>query len=188
MMSASSLDRSPSPDAQMVTLNQDIGYMLVKYLKGLDVINFMEAVNGSEQFNTIEISEDRLFHKIFVQEVKKEKIKVNIPYLDFYLDTCFINEDGYLYPEQYHQGEAPVLRLFIHPTFTVEAFENFCCTYKTPSFQCYSRLLPFNTHVHAGDLILVDYFNYEHMLGGTRELNIHERSLFKGRMRRTSAS
>ncbi|CAF3422167.1 unnamed protein product [Rotaria sp. Silwood1] len=110
---------------------------------------------------------------------KEDKVTVNVPYLDFYLETCSFDEMGYLYPDQHHHENAPVLRLFIHPTFTVEAFEKFCCTYKNPSFQCYSRLLPFNTHSYVGSLILVDYFNYKCSIGSSRELNIHEQSLFK---------
>ena len=167
-------------DQKVVSLNQDIGYLLLKYLKGLDAINFMTVVNGSEQFNIIEISEDHVFYTIFIKLVKKDKIKINIPYLDFYLDTCSINEQGYLYPEQYHVAEAPLLRLFIHPSFTVEAFENLCCAYNTPSFQCYSRLLPLNTYTYAGNMILFDYFNYKSLVGCRRALNAHERSLFKG--------
>jgi hypothetical protein len=180
MTPTSSFNCSAAPIEKIVALNQDIGYLLIKYLKGLDVINFMEAVNGSEQFKVIEMSEEHFFYKMFMKIVKEEKVKINVPYLDFYLDTCSIDEEEYLSPERYDRGEAPRLRLFIHSTFTVEAFENFCCTYKTPSFQCYSRLLPFNTHTYAGNLILVDYFNYKHLIGCTRELNIHEQTLFKG--------
>jgi len=165
---------------KVVALNQDIGYLLIKYLDGLNVINFMEAVNGSEEFQTIEITEERIFYKMFIKLMKEEKIKITVPYLHFYLDTCFIDVEEYLCPEQYYRGEPPVLRLFIHPTFTVEAFQYLCCTYKTSSFQCYTRLLPFNTHTYVGSLILVDYFNYKNLIGYTRELNTHERNLFKG--------
>ncbi|CAF2071869.1 unnamed protein product [Rotaria magnacalcarata] len=167
------------PDEKIVALNQDIGYLLLKYLKGLDVISFMEAIDGSEQFNMIEISEDHLFYKVFMKIVKEEKMKVNVPYLHFYLDTCSIDEHGYLYPERYHSGETPILRLFIHPTFTVEAFENLCFTCKTPSFQCYGRLLPLNTYTYVGNFLLLDYFNYKGLIGCPRELNAHERRLFK---------
>lgn len=165
---------------KLVELNQDIGYLLMKYLNGLDVINFMEAINGSKQFGTIEVTEEDVFRKIFMKTLNKEKIQLNIPYLDFYLDHCSIDNQGYLYPTQYHQGEAPVLRTFIHPAFSMDAFKNLCCTYKTASFQCYSRLLPFNTHTYVGYLFLVDYFNTKHLIGCERELNVHERSLFKG--------
>ncbi|CAF3849002.1 unnamed protein product [Rotaria sordida] len=41
------------------------------------------------------------------------------------------------------------------------------------------RLLPLNTHSYVGSLILVDYFNYKWSIGSSRELNIHEQSLFK---------
>jgi hypothetical protein len=157
---------------KIVPLNQDIGYLLMKYLGGLDVINFMEAVNGSEQFGTIAITEEHIFFQMFMKFLKKETIKVNVPYLNFYLDVGFIDDLGYLCPNQYHQGEPPLLRLFIHPTFTVEAFEKLCCMY--------SRLLPFNTHTYIGNLVLFDYFKFKHLLGCTRELNSHEQSLFKG--------
>lgn len=165
---------------KIVLLNQDIGYLLIKYLKGLDVINYMEAVNHSEQFQTIEISDEYAFYSIFMKLITGKKIKLSVPYLDFYFVTCSLDEEGYLCPNKYYTGEAPALRLFIHPTFTVEAFEKLCCTYKTPSFQCYSRLLPFNTHTYAGNLILVDYFNYNCSIGYSRNFNVHEKSLFKG--------
>ena len=165
---------------RIVLLNPYIGYMFMKYLDGLNVISFMAAVNGTEQFSTIEITDEQIFFKRFMKLMKKEKIKVNVPYLDFYLDTCFIDEQGYLCPERYYGGEPPVLRLFIHPTFTVEAFEHLCCTYKTSSFQCYTRLLSLNTHSYAGNLILVDYFKYKDSIGCTRELNAFEKNLFKG--------
>jgi hypothetical protein len=165
---------------EIIANNQCIGYLLIKYLDGLNVINFMEAVNGSEEFQTFEITREKIFYKIFMSLMKDEKIKIDVPYLHFYLDTCFIDEEGYVCPKEYHRGEPPMLRLFIHPTFTVEAFKYFCCTYKTASFQCYSRLLPLNTHTYAGDLIVVDYFTYKHSLGCTRELNVYEESLFKG--------
>ena len=163
-----------------VLLNQDVGYLLMKHLNGLNVINFMEAVNGSDQFSTIEITEEQIFFALFAKLMQKEKIKVEVPYLHYYLDTCSVDDEGYLCPNRYCQGAPPSLRLFIHPTFTVEAFEHLCLTYKTPSFQCYSRLLPLNTYTYVGNSILIDYFQYKHMIGGTRELNEHETSLFKG--------
>ena len=163
-----------------VALNQDIGYLLLRYLDGLNAINFMEAVNGSEQFRTIQIIEERIFLKLFTQLINRERIEVSVPYLHLYLDTCSICEDGYLSPDRYDHGAPPVMRLFIHPTFTLEAFKHVCCTYKTPSFQCYARLLPLNTHSYAGNLILADYFLYKHSVGHSRQLNVHERGLFKG--------
>ena len=169
-----------SAKQKIVPLNQDIAYLLIKYLKGLDAINFMEAVNGSKQFQTVEISEEYVVCKIFTALIKEKRVPLNVPYLDFYLETCSIDAEGYLYPNQYHYGNAPLLRLFIHSIFTLEAFEKLCCAYKTPSFQCYSRLLPFNTHSYVGSLVLVDYFNYRRSIGAQRELNFHEHSLFKG--------
>ena len=164
----------------MITLNRDIGYLLINYLGGSDAINFLEAVNGSEQFQTIEATEEWFFYKIFMKFDNKEKMRIDVPYLDRYLDTSFVNEESYLCPKVYHCGEPPTLRLFIHPTFTVEVLKHFCCTYKTSSFQCYTRLLPFNTHSYAGNLMLVDYFKYKDSIGVTHSLNVHERSLFEG--------
>jgi len=165
---------------KIVLLNQDIGYLLMKHLNGLDVVNFMEAVNGSEQFSTIEITKEQIFLALFTKFMSKEKIKVVVSYLHCYLDTCSVDDEGYLCPDRYYQGAPPVLRLFVHPSFTVEAFEHLCSTYKTPSFQCYSRLLPLNTYTYVGNLILIDYFKYKDIIGCMRELNEHEQSLFKG--------
>lgn len=163
-----------------VALNQDIGYLLLRFLDGLNAINFMQAVDGSEQFRTIQITEERIFSKLFAQLVKRERTRVSVPYLHLYLDTCSIDEDGYLSPDRYDHGAPPTMRLFIHPAFTSEAFKQVCCTYKTPSFPCYARLLPLNTHSYAGTLILADYFLHKQSIGQSRQLNVHERGLFKG--------
>lgn len=171
-------------DKRIVSLNQDIAYLLIKYLKGLDAINFMEAVNGSQQFQAVEITEEYVFYKIFMALIHEQKVVLNVPYLDFYLETGSVDAEGYLYPNQYHGENPPLLRLFIHSVFTAEAFEQLCCTYKTSSFQCHSRLLPFNTHSYVGALVLVDYFNYKSSIGASRELNFHERNLFKGQISR----
>nr|AEN94420.1 hypothetical protein [Adineta vaga] len=165
---------------KIVELNQDIGYMLINKLKGLDAINFMEAINGSDQFGVIEISDDHFFNVIFMKISKKETIKIKMPYCHAYLDSLYIDDEGYLYPQKYRQDEGPPIRMFIHPTFTVDAFENLCFTYKTATFRCYSRLLPFNMHSYVGNLILVDYFNYKDSIGCARELNKYEKYLFKG--------
>ncbi|CAF0869286.1 unnamed protein product [Adineta steineri] len=160
------------------SLHPYVGYLLVNYLKGLDVINYMEAVNGSEQLPTIVISEFE-FYEIFMELIKKENVTITMPYLDFYLEECSFTSMGYLYPNHYHHEHAPVMRSFIHCTFTVEALEKLCCAYKNPSFQCYSRLLTFNSQSYAGNLILLDYFNYKYSTGPSRELNVYEQSLFK---------
>jgi hypothetical protein len=180
MPPVSTLNHPDSSSGKIASLNQDLAYILIKYLKGLDVINFMEAVNGSKQFQTVEISEEYVFYKIFTKMVKEKKVTLNVPYLDFYLETCSVDAEGYVRPNQYQYGNAPILRLFIHPSFTVKAFDKLCCAYKTPSFQCYGRLLPFNTHSYVGDLTVVDYFNYRCSIGSPRELNWHEQRLFKG--------
>ncbi|CAF1583189.1 unnamed protein product, partial [Adineta steineri] len=163
---------------EIVSLNQHIGLLLVDYLQGLDVINYIEAVNGSVQFQNIVVSKHK-FYRIFMELVKKENVTVTMPYLDFYLEECSFTTMGYLYPNHYHHEHAPVMRSFIHSTFTVKALEKLCCTYKHPSFQCYSRLLQFNSQSYAGNLIVLDYFNYKYSTGPSRELNVHEQSLFK---------
>lgn len=164
-----------------VLLNQDIGYILLKYLDGLDVINFMEQANGSEQFSTIEINSDFAFYKAFMKFVDKENVKLNIPCLEQDFDTWIMNNaTTYLCHDSFYQHDCPHLRPFVHSTFTIESFKSMCETYKTASFQCYCRLLSFNTYVYAGNLLLADYFHSKRSIGGSRELNLHERTLFKG--------
>jgi hypothetical protein len=85
---------------RIVLLNPNIGYLFMEYLDGLNVISVMVAVNGTEQFSTIAITNEQIFFQRFMKLMKKEKIKVNVPYLDLYLDTCFIDEQGYLCPER----------------------------------------------------------------------------------------
>ena len=180
MMHSQPFDYSAAQTKKTIVLPSDIGHLLVACLDGLDVINFIEAVKGSEHFQTLDISKEWFFHKIFTKFNSKRKMKTVVPYLHLYLDTCFVDEEGYLRPEKYHQGEPPTLRMFIHPTFTNEAFKQLCRACMTSSFQCYTRLLPFNTHSDVGNLMLIDYFNYKDTFGCNRELNVHERSLFKG--------
>ena len=165
---------------KIVELNYDIGYMLINKLKGLDAINFMEAIIGSDQFGGIEIRDDHFFNVIFMKTAKKEIVKVKLSYRHAYLDSFYVDVNGYLYPRKYSDDEGPPIRMFVHPTFTVDAFENLCFTYKTAVFHCYSRLLPFNMHPYVGNLIVVDYFNYKDSVGCARQLNEHERYLFKG--------
>ena len=180
MMHSQSFDCSVEQTEKTVALPSVVGQLLIGYLDGLDVINFIEAVKGSEHFQTLDINEEWFFYKLFMKLHRKEKTKTVVPYLHLYLDTCSIDEDGYLRPENYHQGEPPTLRMFIHPTFTNEAFKQLCRACMTSSFQCYTRLLPFNTHSDVGNLMLIDYFKYKDSFGCNRELNFPERSLFKG--------
>ncbi|CAF4138161.1 unnamed protein product, partial [Adineta steineri] len=44
-LSTNDLDTS---NEEIVPLCQDIGYTLIKYLNGLNVINFIEAINDSD--------------------------------------------------------------------------------------------------------------------------------------------
>jgi hypothetical protein len=175
MMHSQSFNCSAVQTEKTAVLPSGIGQLLIACLDGLDVINFIEAVNGSEHFQTLDINEEWFFYKIFMKFNRTV-----VPYLHLYLDTCSIDEEGYLRPEKYHQGEPPTLRMFIHPTFTNEAFKQLCRACMTSSFQCYTRLLPFNTHSDVGNLMLIDYFQYKDSFGCNRELNAHEQSLFKG--------
>ncbi|CAF1324997.1 unnamed protein product [Adineta steineri] len=177
-LSTNDLDTS---NEEIVPLCQDIGYTLIKYLNGLNVINFIEAINDSDQFYAIEIISEKAFYKKFTKLMKKEKVKVDVPYVYCYLDTWSIDDEGYVRPtEQFYQSGAPILRLFVHSTFTDDAFEHICSTYKTSSFQCYTRLIPLNIHTYVGNSTLVDFFSYKNSNGYNRELNVYKRNLFKG--------
>lgn len=180
--SANSINES-IPKKKVVFLNQDIGYLLVGYLNGLDAINFMKETSGTEQFHRIEITEDRTFNRLFMKLNGEQKVKVPIPCLDFYLETCGIDSDGYLFPLKHQVGEPPLLRLFIHPTFTTNAFSKLCFTYKTNCFQCYSRLIPLNTHSYVANFFVLDYFEFRNSIGLSRQLNVHEEHLFKSKSR-----
>ncbi|CAF1131141.1 unnamed protein product [Adineta ricciae] len=179
MTEISPLNCTTATHEKIVVLNRDVRYMLINKLKGLDAINFMEAVNRSEQFGVIEINEDHFFNVVFMKISKNKTIKIKMPYHFACLDSLYIDDQGYLYTQKYCQEECPPIRIFIHPTFTVDAFEMLCFTYKTEAFRCHSRLLPFNCHPYVGNLILVDYFNYKDSIGSVRELNKHEKYLFK---------
>ncbi|CAF1370220.1 unnamed protein product [Adineta steineri] len=73
----------------------------------------------------------------------------------------------------------PTQRLFVHQSFSIEAFNQLSKTYLTPIFQCYSRLLSFNTDFYCSNYGLINYEFYAQTIGSNRDLNDHEKKFFK---------
>jgi hypothetical protein len=141
-----------------VPLNQVIGRHLLTFLYGTDAINFVEAVNDSVHARIC------LPHRLF----------------GCYLDDCDINEDKLaLVTNRYSTKIQPGIRLIVHPCFSVDGFRKLAKLYKTPLFECYSRLLPLNTVTYSADFGLLNYLLYSRMIGSGRILNDHENKLFQ---------
>jgi len=169
-------------DTFVPLLSQLIGRQLLNFLDGIDAINFIEAVNNSEQFWSLADTSDYTFLKSINMFCGKNRINLCPTFFEYYQDDCDIDEHQcVLIPKKYSKFIQPSIRLFAHPCFSVDGFRKLSKLYKTPLFQCYSRLLPFNTVKYCADFDLFNYELYSSTIGSSRFLNEHEKKLFKGK-------
>lgn len=166
--------------AKLPELNPVIGVHILKFLKGIDASNFLEVVNDCGQFLSIASTSDQLFLAIIEKWSGFHKVLLAPDVYEQYLDECEVINDK-LVPFEKHNLLViqPIQRLFLYSCFTVEGFEALSQTYRTPLFQCYSRLLSFNTDFSIAEFGLIDYELYTNTLGTPRDLNVHEKKLFK---------
>jgi hypothetical protein len=163
-----------------VPLNQVIGRHILTFLYGTDATNFVEAVNDSEQFWSIGQTSDYNFFELI--KMFRGHARICLPHTLFgcYLDDCDIDEDKLvLVSNRYSTKIQPSIRLFVHPCFSIDGFQKLAKLYKTPLFECYSRLLPLNTVTYSADFGLLNYLSYSRTIGSGRILNDHENKLFK---------
>jgi hypothetical protein len=166
----------------VVSLNQDIGRHLLTFLDGTNATNFLEAVNNSKQFWSIAPTSDHSFWQSLTMLYGHKRVLLCRTWFQRYQDEYDIDENHLvLISKRYSFVIQPSLRLFVHPSFSVEGFQKLAVVYKTPLFECYSRLLPFNTFAYCADYGLLKYESYRHTIGSGRILNDHEKKLFKGR-------
>jgi hypothetical protein len=165
----------------MVELNRDIGCHLLTFIDGIDVINFIEAVNDSEQFHSIAKTLDHHFIHLISTFRNHQRILLPRALFECFTNECEIDDERLIVTSnRYSSVIEPSVRLYIHPCFTVKGFLKLCEVYKTSLFKCYSRLLPFNTVWYDADFGLLEYESYAHTIGSERMLNDHEKNLFKG--------
>jgi hypothetical protein len=82
---------------RIVLLNPNVGYLFMEYLDGLNVISFMVAVNGTEQFSTIAITNEQIFFQRFMKLMKKEKSKLMFHILIYtWIHVSSTNKDIYV--------------------------------------------------------------------------------------------
>jgi len=168
----------------VVELNQDVGCYLLRFIDGIDAINFIEAVNDSRQFRSIAKTSD--YH--FIQMIKvfcghSRILLPRAPFEDFTNEYEIDDEQLILLSKRYSDTIEPSIRLYIHPCFSTEGFTKLCEVYQTSLFSCYSRLLPLNTvcYNYNADFGLLDYEWYGHTIGAERLLNDYEKTLFRGK-------
>ncbi|CAF1686492.1 unnamed protein product, partial [Rotaria magnacalcarata] len=111
-----------------------------------------------------------------------ERISLPAETYENYLQDCEILDDK-LVPFENHNPSLiqPVQRLFVHQCFSIEGFGALCKAYRTPLFQCYSRILPFNTDLYCADFGLIDYQLYNETINSERDLNVYEKNFFKSK-------
>lgn len=172
----------------IVKLNEVVEYHLLKFLDGIDVTNFIEAVNGSEQFGLIAKTCDvHFYYKLVSVYNKVRRIFLPRESFQYFTEEMEIDEEQLvLIPTRYSSVTQPSERLYIHPSFTQEGFSMLCELYNTPFFKCYCRLLPLNTVSYYANFGLLDYECYRGSLGLKRGLNQHEKKLFKGNISKMS--
>ena len=168
---------------KIVQLNRDVGCHLVNFLEGIDAANFLEAVNNSEQFNSIATTSDLVFRQL-MNEIFRHSQRVELPrtLYECYLEDCEVIDGKLVWSERQNSSFIqPRQRLFVHSCFTINGFGLLCRAYRTSLFQCYSRLLPFNTDLYYADFGLLDYELYNRTITLERDLNDYEQKLFKSK-------
>ena len=166
----------------IVPLNQVIGHHLLSFLEGIDAVNFLAAVDDSEQFGSTAQTSDYAF----LQSIKvfrgHGKLFLCRALFEIYQDNYDLDENRWvLVPKHYSPFMQPRVRLFVHPCFSVDGFRILTKCYKTPLFECYCRLLSFNTAIYGADFGLLNYESHIHTALPARTLNNHENKLFKSK-------
>ena len=168
----------------IVKLNQDVGCYLLRFIDGIDAVNFIEAVNDTEQFSSVAKTLDHHFIETIKVFCGHPRIPLPRTLFEDYTNEYEIDDEQLVVvSKRYSDVIEPSPRLFIHPCFSTEGFTKLCEVYRTSLFNCYSRLLPLNTvcYNYNADFGLLDYEWYGHTIGSERISNEHEKRLFKGK-------
>lgn len=171
----------------LIELNPDVGRYLLRFTEGIDAVNFIDSVNKSRQFWSIAKTSDHYFIGTIRMLCTQQKILLPRTHFQDFTNEYEIDDEQLITVSmRYSDTIEPSERLYIYSCFSVEGFRKLCEVYKTPLFNCYSRLLPLNTvcHSYHADFGLLDYEWYGHTIGTERMLNEHEKQLFKGNSRK----
>lgn len=170
-------------EEKIVLLNPVVGCHLLNFLEGIDAANFLETVNTSDQFHSIAPTSDHIFRQL-INETFRNGQRIAAPRASYerYLDYGEIIDDklAWLKDQNFPYIE-PRQRLFVYSCFSVMGFEILCKAYRTSLFQCYSRLLPYNTEFYCADFGLLDYELFNRTITLQRDLNNYEQRLFKSK-------
>ncbi|CAM2728350.1 unnamed protein product [Rotaria socialis] len=166
---------------EVVQLNPVVGCHLLCFLDGLDASNFLEVVNNTNQFYSIAPTSDQIFRQLMQMFCCKQRVLVPRELYEFYSDDFEVMDDRLVvsYGDFDTSLIRPIQRVFVHPCFSIEGFGKLCKVYRTAAFQCYSRLIPFNTDFYCADFGLIDYELYHQTIGVERDLNTYENNFFK---------
>ncbi len=167
-------------NAKVVEVIANVGYHLLNFLDGVDAANYLEVVRTDLQLRSLAIVTDYEFLEILKMFNHHQPIIVPEEMYQHYLHECDV-VDFRLVPFKKRDLSLrqPIQRLFVHPCFSIDGFNKLSKTYRTPIFQCYSRLLSFNTDFYCSDYGLIDYELYAQTIGSNRDLNDHEKKFLK---------
>ncbi|CAF1461479.1 unnamed protein product [Adineta ricciae] len=164
----------------IVRCDEVVGCHLLKFLHGLDTINFTEAVDGSELFGSVAKPLDHHFIGLIKTFSNRQRIMLSRTLWDYYRNNCEIDEERLcVVPTRYSLFTQPSERLYIHACFGLEGFSKLSEAYRSSLFQCYCRLLPLNTAYYNADFGLLEYEWFIQTIGLKRPLNDHEKKLFR---------
>ena len=136
----------------VVELNEVVGCHLLKFLDGIDVTNFIEAVDGSRQFGSIGKKLDGKFVRLISLFCDYQRILLPRAIFESFTGESKIDDERLIVVStRYSAFIQPSERLYIHPCFSIEGFSKLCEVYRTYLFKCYTRLLPLNTVGYCAD-------------------------------------
>lgn len=168
----------------LVKLNHVVGCHLLTFLDGIDAINFIEAVNDSEQFLLIAKTVDYHFIEAITNFCRRQPISLSVAPFEHNLMEDEISDEQFPnVSRRYSCFIKPLERPYVHPCFAVEGLVKLCPLYQTSLFKCYSRLIPYNNAQYDATFDLLNYELYIHSIGSRRILNDHEKKLFHGKNR-----
>jgi hypothetical protein len=163
----------------VMPLNYVTTNRLLTFLDGVDAVNFIEAMNISEALCSLAPTLDHAFREAVKRFCGHRRIPICRAFFARYEDNYDIDENKLiLVSKRYSTVAQPELRLFVHPCFSVDAFQQLVRFYNTPLFKCFVRLLPFNTIQYCFDFGLVNYISFNQRISSGRMLNEHEEKLF----------
>ena len=168
--------------SKIIEVISNIGYYLLNFVDGVDASNFIQVLESSGQFCSLATVSDYVFLEIVKKFNCNSPIMIPQEAYESYLHECDLVNFRLISLEKHDLLlKQPEQRLFVHPCFGIEAFNKLSKTYRTPLFQCYSRLISFNTDFYCSEYGLINYDLYAQTIGSNRSLNVHEKKLFKSK-------